>query len=884
MQPGSRIAHFETLGLIGSGGMGEVYRARDTRLGRDVAIKVLPADLAADTERLKRFEREAKATAALSHPNILAIFDVGSAPVSFRAEGEGSAVSREFVHYLVTELLEGESLRDRLAHGAIPVEEAVGIATQIAHGLAAAHSKRIVHRDLKPGNVFITQDGTVKILDFGLAKLVEGVLFGEEETLTHAPTAATEFGRVLGTMAYMPPEQARGMAVDERSDIFSFGCVLYEMLAGERPFRGETATDTVAAILKEEPPPLPESVPLALQDVVTQCLAKRPDQRFSSAHDLALALQAYTTGQAPATAVPVRARSAKRRVVGLVLVGVAALAAAGVLVIKLRPAGVTAGAGAMKKIVVLPFENLGAPDDAYFASGMVEEITSRLANVHGLGVISRTSAMQYEHTRKTVRQIGGDLGVDYVLEGSVRFEHSQGKESRVRITPQLIRVADDTHVWADRYDRVLADVFAIQTEVAESTVKAMGVALLPPEQARLKEISTNNLEAYDLYLRGLELFGQGETCEIFDSALPKFQAAVERDPRFAQALAWTAVTQLVMYWLNCDHSPEWLAKGKEAAERAIELRPDLAESHVALGEYFYRGLLDYPRALEEYTKALRIQPNNSFALLETGMALRRQGHMVEAAKAFEKGLELDPKNVHLLFHFAITCTCAGIRRYADADRALGLAIALSPQWSWPYEVRAGLHVLWHGDVAKAQATIEEASHIAGMNESFLDTRRWLALLRRDYPEALRLLEVQEKKAINDPDEVARLSLLRGEVEMLAGQPDLARRAFEAARVELEKQVAKAPDYRRAHGSLGIAYAGLGRRADAAREAKLGPLRDLAQVYTMAAQPGEAIVVLDDVLSRDDDYTAHILRLDPTWDPLRSDPRFQALLTKYAVKP
>ena len=296
---GVRLGPYEIVALIGSGGMGEVYRARDTRLGRDVAIKVLPPDFAADAERLKRFEREAKATAALSHRNILDVHDVGTV---------------EGVPYLVEELLEGESLRDRLARGAVPVREAVEIAVQVAHGLAAAHGKHIVHRDLKPANVFITREGIVKILDFGIAKLVEGVPLGEADTLTHAPTGATDLGRVLGTVAYMAPEQARGMPVDSRSDIFSFGVVLHEMLSGQRPFRGETATDTVAAILKEEPPPLPEGVPPALRRVVSQCLEKSPERRFSSAHDLALALQAASSQSEAAhvtvagTGVPASAR------------------------------------------------------------------------------------------------------------------------------------------------------------------------------------------------------------------------------------------------------------------------------------------------------------------------------------------------------------------------------------------------------------------------------------------------------------------------------------------------------------------------------------------------------------------------------------------------
>jgi len=866
--------------------MGEVYRALDTRLDREVAIKVLPAKHAVDPDRLRRFEQETRAVAALNHPNVLALYDVGS--------HEGSP-------YLVTELLEGESLRDRLRGGALPVRRAVELAVQIVRGLAAAHDKGITHRDLKPGNVFVTGEGHVKILDFGIAKLA-APLSAEERAEASTVTAATAAGRVLGTVGYMSPEQARGQTVDHRSDLFSFGCVLYEMVTGRPPFARDTAAEAITAILREDPPEpssVVSSVPPALSRVIAHCLEKDPGERSQSARDLAFDLRAVLTDTDGARAEPASAPLKVRRALGLTLAGVVLLAVVAVLVVALgplrpRPKSVAA---ALPKVVVLPFENLGLPEDGYFASGMADEITSRLANVQGLGVISWTTATQYERKGKTVKQIGADLGVDYVLEGSVRWEHGQGRESRVRITPQLIRVADDTHVWADRYDRVLADVFAIQSEVAESTVAAMGVKLLPPEQARLKEFSTNDLEAYNLYLQGVELFGRGESCEIFGSALEKLQAAVDRDPRFAQALAMTGTVHLTMYWIHCDQAQEHLVKGREAAERAIELRPDLAEPHLALGEYFYRGLWDYPRALEEFAKALKIQPHNSHAFLGTGFVLRRQGHLVEATEAFEKGLELDPRNVHALHHLAVCYFWAG--RYADADRALGRAIALSPQWSGPYQLRANLYVCWRGDVEKAQAILDEASHVAGINESFLSTRRWLALLRRDYPEALRLLDAWDRQAVDDPDQLAHHSLLRGQAEMLAGQGDLARRWYEAARVELEKKTVRDPNDAESHSSLGIAYAGLGRHADAVREAKLGcdlnpaskdplgvldRLGDLAQVYTMVGQSREAIVVLDDCLSRSGFFTVHVLRLDPTWDPLRSDPRFQALLTRYEVKP
>jgi len=884
---GMHLGPYEILGLIGAGGMGEVYRARDTRLARDVAVKVLPAEFAGDPDRLRRFEQEARAVAALNHPNIVAIHDIGS---------------HEGAPYIVTELLEGESLREKLTGSPLPPRKVLGVAIQVASGLAAAHEKGIVHRDLKPENLFVTSDGHVKILDFGVAKLAPR---RAQPDVAMLPTVigGTDPGIVMGTAGYMSPEQVRGQAVDHRSDIFSLGCVLYEMVTGRRAFDRPTAADTMAAILTEEPPEpanLAVPVPPALSRVVAHCLEKRPEDRFSSANDLSFDLQAILADTSGTRAAPGRAPLNKRRVLAVALAGVALLAVISVLFVKLRPAGPRAGPAAPKKIVVLPFENLGAPEDAYFTAGMAEEITSRLANVQGLGVISRTSAVQYDRRGKTVKQIGSDLGVDYVLEGSVRWERSTGHESRVRITPQLIRVADDTHVWSDRYERVIADVFAIQSEVAQNAVKAMGVALLPSEQTALKAVSTSDLEAYDLYLRANELYNGGGDRQHVEGALQMYQAALDRDPRFAQALAGLAESHLSMYWYYYDRSQERLAQGKAAATRAVELRSDLAETHTALGHYFYWALLDYPRALSEFSAALKIQPNNSDALFGIGTVLRRQGSWGEAAEAMSKALEFDPKNADLLGNFGATCLLA--RRYAEADRAVGVAIALSPQWAEPYGWKAWLQVQWHGDVGQAQSVLDEAARVAGLQDDQQALAGWalkVALARRDYQRALRQLEAVTRPVIDSQWWYMPIPLLRGEVQMLAGQHDLARRSFEAARLELEQRVTQSPDDHRFHSSLGIAYAGLGRRVEAVREAKLGCelmpaskdalrahflLEDLALVYTMVGQPGEAITALGDLLARSGWVTAHVLRLDPRWDPLRSDLRFQALLTKFEVKP
>ena len=324
MEPGDRLGPYEVVSLLGVGGMGEVYKARDTRLGRDVAIKVLTEGAAANPDLRRRFEQEARAVAALSHPNIVALYDIGT---------------HDGAPFIVSELLTGTTLADALHDGALAVGKAIDIGIQIAKGLAAAHAQSIVHRDLKPANVFVTTGGHVKILDFGIAKLTRPEP-GSTTTELTTEASPTERGTVMGTVGYMSPEQVRGLPCDHRADIFAVGCVLYEMLSGHRAFKGATRADTMSAILKEDPPPLRdlrETVSPMLQQIVDRCLAKHPEDRFSSAHDLALALRAYTTGEAPAAA-PVRAPSAKRRVVGLVLGGVALLAVAGVLLVKLRPA------------------------------------------------------------------------------------------------------------------------------------------------------------------------------------------------------------------------------------------------------------------------------------------------------------------------------------------------------------------------------------------------------------------------------------------------------------------------------------------------------------------------------------------------------------------
>src|SRR6266540_2600108 len=654
--------------------MGEVYRARDKKLDRDVAIKVLPESLAADAETLARFEREAKAVAALSHPNILAIFDVGT--------HEGTA-------YAVTELLEGETLRGKLDAGPITQKKAVDYALQVAKGLSAAHEKGIVHRDLKPENLFVTKDGHLKILDFGLAKRVEAVTPGKE---TSAPTGSghTEPGTVMGTAGYMSPEQVKGLPVDYRSDIFSLGAILYELLSGKKAFKRDTSAEAMAAIMRDEPPELSESgrnISPALDRVVRHCLEKDPERRFHSAHDLAFDLEALSDVSAPASgARTIRPKPAWRRRTAL---GFGGVVAAGLLVLVAvllwRTRGGKSGAPSAsapdrKSVAVLPFQNLSPdPENAFFADGMTEDILAQLSKVRDLKVISRSSVMRYKGTQKPIQTIASELGVATVLEGSVRRAGN-----RVRIVGQLIDARTDEHLWAETYDRDLKDVFAIQSEVAQQIAAALRATLSPAEKKRIEQSPTQDLAAYDLYLKGRELYNRYRKADN-ESAIELFQKALELDPAFALGYAGLgdAYAQRV---LRFGFPESWLETSLEVSRKAIALNSELAEGYKALGlAYFVKG--KYRESLEATRRAAEINPNHSPAVTNVGVALRNMGRLDEALPWSLRGFELDPTST--VGSAVISSIYAALGDARQAERWLKRSLELQP------ELGQGHHTLIH---------------------------------------------------------------------------------------------------------------------------------------------------------------------------------------------
>jgi TolB-like protein/Tfp pilus assembly protein PilF len=573
LAPGVRLGPYEIVGLLGSGGMGEVYRARDSRLGREVAVKRI-REAAGQPDLRRRFEQEARAAGALNHPNLLAVYDVGDALG---------------MPYVVTELLEGATLRGRLADGPLPLAECLGQARQIAAGLAAAHDKGIVHRDLKPENLFVTRDGHVKILDFGLAKQV-----APGSTDTKEPSL-TRTGFILGTLGYTSPEQLRGEPADPRSDVFAFGAVLYEMLTGRRAFEGATPVERIGATLHTDPSDLAErrpDAPAALVRLALRCLAKAPAERFSSAREVQKALEAL--------------------------------------------AGDTGRAGAERSIAVLPFVNMSAdPEQEYLCEGIAEELINALAKLEGLRVAARTSSFRFKGRADDVRRLAGELRVENVLEGSVRRAGD-----RLRITVQLVSAADGYHLWSERYDLQFADVFAVQDEIASRVVEALRLRLGAPARAQRRP---RDLEAYQLYLRGRYHWYQRHEGGLQEGARC-FEQAVAKDPEYAEAYAGLAdsYSLLGVFFFDVLPSREAMPRAKAAALKAIELDPQLAEAYAALGWVRLHYDWDWPGAERDFRRALELDPRRAATHHWYSFFLSAMGRAEEAVAEAQRAWELDP--------------------------------------------------------------------------------------------------------------------------------------------------------------------------------------------------------------------------------------------------
>ena len=882
---------------LGRGGMATVFLAQDLKHKRPVALKVLQPELAASLGA-ERFHREIEIAARLQHPHILTVLDSGEAAGQL---------------WFTMPYVDGQSLRERLhREHQLPVDDALRITREAASALDYAHEQGVVHRDVKPENILLTRRGDVLVADFGIARALGGAADG-----------LTQTGMAVGTPAYMSPEQAAGGPVDGRTDLYSLGCVLYEMLAGEAPYTGPTAqailakrfSDPVPSVRRVRPT-VPEMVDQAMQ----RALAMVPADRFRTGVELARALEptvvtpaatptvttpapapvpAAAAGPAPtlsATPPPQASAAAPTRPRRPVPVAAITLALGfaiglGVLFAWRRSHGGTEESAGPKRLAVLPFENLGDSADGYFADGITDEVRGKLAAVPGLEVVAGRSSNDYRRTTKSLPEIARDLGVDYILVGKVRWERAAGG-SRVRVSPELIKVtpgAAPTTKWAQPFDAALTDVFQVQADIAGRVSQALDLALGSGAQPGAAGPPTKSTEAYDSYLRGNEYYDRQTMADV-RLAIQLYQRAVSLDSGFALAWARLARAEGFVYWFQ-DRSEAERSRFEQAARRARALAPDLPEAHIAMGYYHYWGRLDYGPALDEFAIAAKQEPNNAEVVYVTGLVERRQGKWDQALASFRHAAELDPRSVDDLFEQASISYYT--RDYPAVERVVARAFELAPDSPDLYALRMATYVNGEGNLDKARRLMREALsrfEIGRFGETQL------------YGDCFDLLAAddayQAEVARFTPATFAGVPLsyygFMASVSHRRGDAAKVRAYADSARSEALASIRRHEDNAFTYTALAISNAYLGRADEAVQAGKraleVTPLSKdalfgtegyvaLAQVYTLLGKPDSAVDQLRAVLAVPSYLSAGRLRADPFWAPLKGNAGFEQLVAR-----
>jgi eukaryotic-like serine/threonine-protein kinase len=886
---GESIGHYRIESLIGVGGMGEVYLARDERLGRKIALKLLPEQLTADETQVARFKTEARAASALNHPNILTVYEISS-------EGD-----RQFI---ATEFIDGVTLRTWLARGRINLHDALEIAVQIASGLAAAHSAGVVHRDIKPENIMLRPDGYVKVLDFGIAKLSEQQLATDHRDAGKIGVHQTRSG-LLGTVRYMSPEQTRSETADTRSDIWSLGVVIYEMVAGIPPFQGKTASECITSIQTTTPPPLSKILPdvsLKLEAILKKALQKNKDARYQTSKEMLADLRSVKA-ETDAASFPRRHRlgpllSLAGAIMVLCVSGLflfRSMKTAHRIVATVRDSASNPAATA-SKIAVLPFENLSNDrEDASFADGVQDDLLTKLAKIGDLKVISRTSVMEYRGKHNT-REIGDALRVSHVLEGSV-----QKTGAWLHINIQLIDVGTDTHVWAEQYDRDLKDLFVVQSEIAQKVAEQLHAKISPAERLGIARPPTTDITAFDLYNRAKNLvlawhYSTNDRSSLLQAA-DLLNQAVAHDPSFFQAYCQLAWTHDQLYFFGFDHTPARLALAEATIQAAATLRPDAAETHLARAQNLYWGHRDYDNALAELEAAGETLPNNPRLFELRGYIERRQGKLEEALHNLERALELDPRNFFVLLQ--TSTTYHALRRYAQEETVLNRALVIMPDDAETKVSRASMALEWKADTHPLHEVIDEIQAKApGTIQDIADSWIYCALAEHDPTAATNALAASGENGLRGETVNFSPRFVEGLIARMTKDDSKAHTAFSAARTEQEKIVHADPQDAGALSVLGLIDAGLGRKEEALREGRravellpvekdaLNGPRMIGYLAMIAAWVGDNDLACEQLaiaVRYPNTPTYGQLKLFPFWDPLRGEPCFEKIVNSLAPR-
>jgi eukaryotic-like serine/threonine-protein kinase len=832
------------------GGMSRLFIATEASLGRKVVIKLLPPELASEVSA-QRFQRETSLTADLQHPHILPILSAGS---------------REGILYYVTPYVAGESLRQRLQRdGKLPEQSALRILNEIADALAYAHKRGVVHRDIKPENILLSGDHAL-LADFGVARALEEAGGGR---LTATST-------YVGTPGYMAPEQMAGERnADATSDVYALALVAYEMFTGLAPFAGKSGQNLIAAHFTETPPLLTQVSP-RVSAAIAKALAKSPEDRFPTAAEFRDAISAPGNSEQRTTRIGRRP---------MVVASLAAILLIGIGAWRYRVTHDSDVASGRKMLAVLPFENMGPAEDQFFADGVTEELTSRLASLHELGVISRTSSNQYRKTTKSLKQIGQELGVQYVLEGSVRWEKEPKGPGRIRITPQLIRVSDDSHIWADRYDAAASDIFAVQGDVAEKVTRALDVTFGGAEEKQLAVKPTENFDAYAAYLRAQEFAANGFEPAMLDSAVALQSKAISLDPRFALAYAALARVRGNQYFN--DQVASRLPAMKAAVDSALHLDPNLPEGHLALGSYYF-ATFDHKRAAAEFEWVALRRPNDAVVMERLAAIDARRGHYARALARDLKAVEVDPRSLSTAL--GPTLSYMHLGDYAGAMRFVNRALALQPESLEAQERKAQVQFSMGGDLNAARVTLRATlAHfgLARVASSFLG-----AFLLSSVPDTTEVAKL-DRLSLADFGR-SRESYYWWKIVLYdrLGQREKRRIYADSALPEVEKSLKSTPNDASNIASRAWLLAVLGHKAEALSEAErsvelMPTSRDYdwgctvleGQVQTLIAadEQEEAISKLKYLLSIPCGVGVPALRVDPSYDALRGNPRFMQLI-------